>query len=368
MERAWGWTAKTDEHSHLTPRHPGRDELRVHWLTMAIMEDPTCESAAPHTPDTASFGADGAYLCVLASGSAGNCSVLALCRGGMTRLCLIDLGLSPRRTFRMMAELEGPGGSRAALRPDMIDECLVTHLDSDHLHTGWRRQTPGHVRVRMHDRHARAAGMKGWLKESWKVTPFEDDFAIEDEVRVRPLLMSHDELGVAAYRIELAPAYGGGSLGFATDLGHVHSGLVDHFGASEVRGAAAVDVLAIESNYCPAMQHASTRPEVLKHRIMGGHGHLSNQECVSAVMQIEPREHVVLLHLSRQCNRPEVVAALHSGADYALTISTQSAPTRWVKIGSGGARPLPRREQAQLVVRPRTLWTMNEEPAGSTHA
>lgn len=131
----------------------------------------------------------------------------------------------------------------------------------------------------------------------------------------------------------------GGSIGFATDLGRVTPELVKLFkgdgsggGAVEggVRGG--VDVLAIESNYCPRMQAASGRPGFLIERITGGRGHLSNHQAAEAIRAIEPREHVVLLHLSRQCNDVGLVASLHEGSDYHVTISSQDVPTRWVPI------------------------------------
>lgn len=292
---------------------------------MSITDDPSPSAVEPPQQQHR------ASLCVLASGSSGNCSVVKLERGGVTRLALIDLGLSPRRTFRLLSEM--------GLRPDQIDDCLVTHLDGDHFHAGWRRQMPGQARVWMHDRHARAAAAWGWMSDPWAggVRAFEGDFALEEDVLVRPLLMPHDELGVSVFRIDLGETFGAGrrvSLGFATDLGRVHAGLTEHFsGCSKGGPARPVDVLAIESNYCPVMQHASGRSEALKRRVMGGHGHLSNQEALSAVLQIEPREHVVLLHLSRDCNDPAVASALHAGADYALTISSRERPTRWVRIG-----------------------------------
>ncbi|MFT3685918.1 MAG: hypothetical protein QM783_13520 [Phycisphaerales bacterium] len=109
----------------------------------------------------------------------------------------------------------------------------------------------------------------------------------------------------------------------------------------------------IESNYCPKLQVASDRPEFLKRRIMGGRGHLSNDEAIDAIEAIAPREHVVLVHLSQQCNDPALVASLHrrrrgidASSDSVLTISTQDAPTRWVPI---------RRQPAvapELVIRP----------------
>ena len=44
------------------------------------------------------------------------------------------------------------------------------------------------------------------------------------------------------------------------------------------------------------------------------------------------REIAKLLHLSRQCNDPALVADLHAGADYALTIAGQFSPTRWIRL------------------------------------
>jgi phosphoribosyl 1,2-cyclic phosphodiesterase len=256
-------------------------------------------------------------LRVLASGSAGNCSVLEAGPAGDRRLCLIDAGLSPRKTRRLLEEM---GRSL-----DQVEDVVVTHLDHDHFHAGWATALPGRALLRLHRRHLGRAERSGLLHR--RTEPFDcapgGSFHVQGlDAAFSPMLASHDSLGVAAFRIEFAAL--GSSLGFATDVGRVPVRLIEHL--------AGVDVLAIESNYCPDMQASSGRPEYLKRRIMDGSGHLSNQQCLDAVHEIRPREHVVLLHLSRQCNRPELVAELHAGADYALTISTQDQPTRWVKL------------------------------------
>src|SRR5690606_15414327 len=131
-----------------------------------------------------------------------------------------------------------------------------------------------------------------------------------------------DAWGVVAFRFDLP----GASLGYATDVGSVNSDLLDL-----MRG---VQTLAIESNYCPQMQLASARPEFLKRRIMGGKGHLSNQECAKAVRDIAPARRVALLPLSRQCNTPELARAAHEGASYELVITSQTAPARPVAVVS----------------------------------
>lgn len=251
-------------------------------------------------------------LCVLASSSSGNCSVLVRGEGDLRRAVLIDCGLSPRKTRRLLFDL--------GLSLEHIDDVLVTHFDWDHFHKGWLRALPAHARLHLHRRHRRDAEAIGPLPKSARL--FEDAFELPCGLWVLPSLHSHDDTGVVAYRIEGE----GRSLGYATDIGRVTDELI-----GAMRG---VDVLAIESNYCPKMQIESDRPWVLKKRIMGGSGHLSNEQCREAVGAIRPRDHTVLLHLSRQCNTPERAASFHDGAEYALTVSSHERATAEIRIGS----------------------------------
>ncbi|MCA9304092.1 MAG: hypothetical protein KC996_08225, partial [Phycisphaerales bacterium] len=107
--------------------------------------------------------------------------------------------------------------------------------------------------------------------------------------------------------------------------------------------------LAIESNYCPRMQEASGRPAYLKKRIMGGSGHLSNEESAHAIGLIEPGERLVLLHLSQQCNCPQTAAHAHRHHRWTPTISTQHTPTPWIPIRATerSSTPIVRTKQTQ---------------------
>lgn len=287
-------------------------------------------------------------LCVLASGSKGNCSVLLVPRTRETarRVVLIDAGLSPSRTRAMLHQ--------RGIRPDEVDEIVFTHLDSDHCHPGWvNALRPGSVTgawratLRVHRMHMGRAQRMGLLYA--RTEPFEDEFVAAPGVGVRSMMLAHDDLGVAVlrWRIEL-PDRAPGELGYATDLGHVSAGLIEH-----LRG---VDTLAIESNYCPVMQERSGRPEVLKRRIMGGAGHLSNEQSAMAVSRIGPRRNLVLLHLSQECNEPAIAMGHHrhflrDGSDRRCVVSSQVEPTAWVTIvgdGTGVAVPRVRSGQAQM--------------------
>ena len=279
-------------------------------------------------------------MCVLASGSAGNCGAVwigenesedaeAIWAGAPVRerLVLIDLGLSPGVTRK---RLHAQG-----LSLDLVGSVLLTHLDRDHCHEGWcgeRSLLPAGCEVfvpqRSRDR-ARAMNLNAGVFHA-----FESAFRTRAGLEAVPIMLSHDQHGAAAFRLTLARerawarrrnlGNAGTGIGYATDLGRATPELIAHLRR--------VAILAIESNYCPTLQSVSDRPEFLKRRIMGGRGHLSNQECVEAIHAIEPRDHVVLLHLSRECNCPLLVASLHDGADYAMTISAQEKATRWVRL------------------------------------
>lgn len=261
-------------------------------------------------------GSARAELIVLASSSSGNASALIVGTGKMRRVTLIDGGLSPRRTYRCLGAL--------GLGPEHLDRIIFTHLDRDHAHAGWVRGLPRHAEFVIHRRHRARGERMGMLVRRTRI--FNEPFELPAGIIVQPTLAAHDDLGVVAFRFQF-PSDGTDqrrSLGYATDLGRVPDALLDAFQG--------VQHLAIESNYCPEMQHASDRPDFLKHRIMNGSGHLSNEECVQAVRQINPTQSVVLLHLSRECNTPERAAAGHAGAPYELAISDWSEPIPGIRV------------------------------------
>ena len=290
------------------------------------MSVPTTQSEQVH--DVLGGDACGA-LCVLASGSKGNCAVLVVPGTEETarRVILFDAGLSPSRTKQLL-HLRG-------IRCDEVDEIVFTHLDSDHCHSGWPRAIrPGahtgawRATLRIHRMHMGRAERMGLLYS--KTEPFDDAFEPAKGVRIESMMLAHDDLGVAVFRVGInLPDRPSASMGYATDLGHTNNAMIEHLGG--------VDTLAIESNYCPVMQEQSSRPAFLKRRIMGGAGHLSNEESAIAVCRISPRQHLVLLHLSQECNEPAIAMGRHHrfvDADpiRSCVISSQNEPTSWIPI------------------------------------
>ena len=269
-------------------------------------------------------------LCVLASGSAGNCTVVRTPAGVM----LIDAGVGPRVAASRLA---GTGVAVADVRA-----ICLTHLDRDHFNGNWvptivRRG----IRVFCHARRVAdllryALGPDPDAREAREfaglVTGFDDEtFQPLPDLHVEAVHFAHDREGSHGFVFDGF----GRRVGWATDLGHVPADLLEMF--------CGLDVLAIESNYDPRMQSESPRPWFLKQRITGGRGHLSNQQAFDAVRQVLDRcerrglplpEHVVLLHRSRECNCPDLLRSLFArDARIAprLTLAEQYHRTEWIR-------------------------------------
>ena len=231
-----------------------------------------------------------ASLCILASGSSGNASAISFDASG--RFILVDAGLSPSRVRVRLAESRGPFERLRAI--------LLTHLDHDHWHKDWGKQLArSPVPVLMRREHAAEAVDLGVPAEC--ITVIGSSARLGDAAAVRACAVPHDEVGSTAYRFDCAL----GSIGFATDLGRVTDEL-----HAMLEG---VDTLAIESNYDPAMQMASPRPAFLKRRIMGGAGHLSNEQATAAASTVAESGRltpVAFILLSLDCNAPHIVESL----------------------------------------------------------
>lgn len=267
-----------------------------------------------------------AHLSVLSSSSRGNCSAIVIDSGGCKSLYLIDCGLSPRRTREILQTLDASNIPIAGL--------LLTHLDADHCNSGWLAALPEKAILHLHRVHRSRAERQGF--GYIRTNLYDEPFQLCDGVMVHPVLNAHDDQGSVAFRFEFeSRSEHPFTLGYATDLGHTSRELIKHLSR--------VDVLALESNYCPDMQIASNRPQFLKDRIMNGGGHLSNHESAAAARAISPKRHLVLLHLSLECNTPEVALNAHACHPQALrtpiTISNWDAPTPWIEVAADHLQP-----------------------------
>jgi phosphoribosyl 1,2-cyclic phosphodiesterase len=256
-------------------------------------------------------------IAVLGSGSGGN-SIFV--RGGNTRI-LVDAGFSAKSVAERLAVLD--------LDPDAIDGIVVTHEHGDHT-TGVgvfarRHGTP----IWMTDGTREACSRL--LRGTERIEPYTPGrpFLIGD-LRVEPFLTVHDAadpVGVA-----VVDECTGLRLGVATDLGRP---------TVQIRHALSdCDFLVLEANHDEVMLHTSRYPASVKRRISSSHGHLSNQAAARLVTELlHPRlAGVVLAHLSRECNRPELArqvvgnALERAGWCGHLDVAVQDRPTELLDI------------------------------------
>lgn len=262
---------------------------------------------------------------VLGSGSSGNSTVVALNGSGPQQFLLIDAGLSPRMTAKRLAPL--------GITLDDISHILLTHLDRDHCYPSWNKAAAKHDIIFHAHRRQRSRLMEPGMDFS-RVELFNTEIDLGGPTCVQSIPLAHDELGTVGFVLE----HEGHRLGFATDLGHVPEILLECF--------ADLHALALESNYDRDMQINSPRPAYLKRRIMGGRGHLSNDQSLEAVLEIADQSslsQIALLHLSRQCNCPRLLTDLYARRApqllSELTVTNQYCPTPMLNVArdSGNA-------------------------------
>jgi phosphoribosyl 1,2-cyclic phosphodiesterase len=252
----------------------------------------------------------GLRFTVLASGSGGNASLVQTDGFGV----LIDAGLGPR--------LLGSRLKAAGLSWDAVRAVLLTHTHSDHWKDATlallaRRAVPfychpdHHTVLRTYSDAFLAMGAAGLVRSF----AGGEHFDLVPGLRCRPLPVRHDGGATFGFRLEArsdlrhkpeAPARGF-ALGYVADLGCWDEDLA--------AGLAGVDLLAVEFNHDVGMQYASGRMPRLIERVLGDEGHLSNEQAaglVRAVLERSPAgrvQHLVQLHLSRDCNRPALARA-----------------------------------------------------------
>ena len=138
----------------------------------------------------------------------------------------------------------------------------------------------------------------------------------------------------------MVPLSGFGSRRRWEDAGAVSIGYLADTGCWSERMAESlidVDVLGVEFNHDVALQRSAPRPEFLIARNLSDEGHLSNRQGAELVQAVLARSgvgalrHVVLLHLSEQCNQPELAiqaagAAIRAAGRRALIHAARQSP------------------------------------------
>ena len=233
----------------------------------------------------------------LSSGSCGNCYFTGIfSRNSGKSKCecgvLIDAGVSPRRLKKELFSEEIP--------LECLSGVLITHDHNDHIRSlcsyckhlklpVWLSPTLVSALKRRESIAKMLTGYSRELGKGW------NDIA-DGRIKAQYFELPHDATHTVGYLISLDEY----KLLVMTDLGTVtHK-------AEELAGLA--QSVVIESNYDEEMLLTGTYPKELQDRIRGGHGHLSNEDCATAVSRFAHPElqNVFLCHLSEHNNKPEL--------------------------------------------------------------
>ncbi len=224
---------------------------------------------------------------------------------------------------------------------------LLTHTHGDH----WNERTLAYLarlRIPIYCHAEHAANLRGWSSaivrlDAAKLVREYDEAPLEltDRLRCQPLPVRHDSGATFGFRFDgpgdlFDPA---SSLAYLADLGCWTSELAEMI--------ADVQMLALEFNHDVALQWSSGRSPSLIERVLSDDGHLSNDQASALLDHMlglagaERLKHLVQLHLSRDCNRPELAVAAaqqvfdRCNCECRVQTASQNVPSEPVALDMG---------------------------------
>jgi phosphoribosyl 1,2-cyclic phosphodiesterase len=253
------------------------------------------------------------------SGSCGNCYYL----GNEEKGILIDAGVSLRRLKKTLME--------NGLDIDSFSAILVTHDHLDHIrHLGSfckKIAKPVYTSADIHAALAKHTFTADHIASCRKVLA-EGEWNDVAGMKVRYFVVPHDATQTVGYAIELE----GRRFVIMTDVGRMTEEAIEY--------ARTADTVVVESNYDMDMLMSGPYTYELKMRIVQGCGHLSNDECASAIKRFwhPALKNIFLCHLSENNNT----------RDLAFNCSLAALQELGVKKGDLSLRCLPRQYPSPL--------------------
>ena len=225
-------------------------------------------------------------FCSLYSGSSGNSIFIA----SVNAKVLIDAGLAGKKIDDALKHIGEESSS--------IDGIFITHEHIDHI------KGVG-VLSRMYDIPIYAndntwAVMEkniGKIKEhNIRIMDRRSSITIND-LEIRSFNIPHDAIAPVGYTV----SYAGKNASVVTDFGVFTEEIRDNIIDS--------DIILLESNHDVNMLRMGPYPYKLKLRVLGENGHLSNEDCGSAIVSLlknDKKKQIVLGHLSGTNNHPDL--------------------------------------------------------------
>jgi len=245
-------------------------------------------------------------ICVLASGSGGNCLWV---EAGQTR-ALFDAGLPLRETVRRCKD--------AGLDARELTDVFLTHEHADH--AGAAGVLARKLGVRVHATRGTFRALRDAPPAELR-KPLRAGVPVRiGELSVMPIEVPHDAHEPVVYR------FGDGSVSAAlvTDLGCAPPPLW--------RALRGLDALVLEMNHDLHMLLDGPYPWSVKKRVRSDHGHLSNEQGAQLLSRVlhGGLRHLVLAHLSEHNNsekharRAAEQVLRKQGGGTSLTVASQA--------------------------------------------
>lgn len=259
-------------------------------------------------------------FCSIYSGSSGN----SLFIESDNSKILIDAGVSAKKI------VDGLDSINVDIND--IDAVLVTHEHADHVQGLGTLSKKYDIPVFAN-------------KKTWDSMPLQKDkisdynikfynsnekFEFNDLI-IHPFSIPHDAADPCGFNI----CCDGKKISIATDLGHMTNSIIS--------GLENSDFLLLEANYDPEVLKCCSYPYLLKTRIAGPNGHLSNilaGKTISHLINTGLKE-VLLGHLSKESNFPELAYKTileelnvnnYSENDIKLGVASRNSPSSIIKV------------------------------------
>ena len=221
----------------------------------------------------------------LNSGSNGNCYYIESAHDAV----LIDAGISCKEVEKRM--------TRLGLSPQKIKAIFITHEHSDHIYgvTSFLKKYPVPVYI------TPQTLQQGIDVPAHLINQFKSHSAINiGELLITAFPKLHDAVDPFSFIITCSNV----TVGVFTDIGFACENVIHYFRQC--------NAAFLEANYDTEMLQNGRYPFVLKKRISGGKGHLSNAQALELFIKHRPSfmSHLFLSHLSHNNNRPEIAEAL----------------------------------------------------------
>jgi phosphoribosyl 1,2-cyclic phosphodiesterase len=260
----------------------------------------------------------------LASGSGGN----AIYISSETTAVLVDCGLSVPRLLKRF--------EKAKIDPKSISAVVITHEHIDHIVglESFMNRFP--VTLYLHEQ---VTHLFKNIDEQ-RINTFSTRFNIGD-ITVDFFSVPHDSKFCFGYSF----TSGAEKISIATDLGRVTDEIIECLAGSQI--------VMLECNHDTLRLNSNKRyPIVLKRRISGSFGHLSNPSCALAVYNLAKRgivEQVILAHLSEENNSPTLAFnfvkdfllknGIVEGRDIFIDVALQDEPGKKFVLGGCDVSP-----------------------------